>query len=116
MTDPLFLDDDGPTVATERDAMDLVAESFHSGAQLIVLPVGRLTDDFFRLRTGIAGEIVQKFAVYRRKLAILGDISARVAASPTLRDFVAEANRGDQLWFVADREELAARLTSRSGR
>jgi hypothetical protein len=59
----------------------------------------------------MAGDIAQKVANYRRRLAIVGDISAHVAASDALRDFVHETNRGTQLWFVADVAELESRLT-----
>jgi hypothetical protein len=33
-----------------------------------------------------------------------------VAKSTALRDFVLEANRGDQVWFVTSLEELGQRL------
>lgn len=73
---------------------------------MILIPVRRFDDDFFRLRTCIAGEIVQKFVTYGRRVAIAGDISRYVAESCAFRDFVCVANRGNQIWFVANREEL----------
>lgn len=106
----LFCASDGPMVASDQDAMDVVAQALGDRAELVVVPVDRLPEGFFQLRTGLAGDIVQKFAVYRRRLAIIGDISARIAASPTLRDFVAETNRGTQLWFVPDLAALDERL------
>jgi hypothetical protein len=41
---------------------------------------------------------------------IVGDISAHLAESSALRDFVYEANRGRNVWFLANREELEQRL------
>jgi hypothetical protein len=38
---------------------------------LIVPPVDRLGDDFFRLKTRIAGEIIQKFVTYGVRAAIV---------------------------------------------
>jgi hypothetical protein len=102
---------DGPPVATDGDALDLVVQAMEQGADIVLIPAERLSDDFFRLRTGVAGAIVQKFVNYRKRLAVVGDISARLDASPTLRDFVGEANRGRQIWFVPSTEDLAARLT-----
>src|SRR5271166_4123563 len=90
---------EGPEVGV-RGAMDLIGEALGSGAPVVMIPVERLTEDFFRLRTGIAGEIVQKFVNYRVRLAVVGDISRFLKASPPLRDFVYEANRGDHVWFV----------------
>jgi hypothetical protein len=107
----LRLDPQGPLIRTQDDAMDLIATTFvPDGAETIVVPVERLDPDFFRLSSGIAGEVVQKFANYRRRLVILGDVSAHVDASTAFRDWVREANRGGDTWFVADEEELQARL------
>jgi hypothetical protein len=64
----------------------------------------------FHLRTGVAGKMLQKFVNSGVKLAILGDVSAYTAASSALRDFIYESNRGEAIWFVADRHELEQRL------
>ncbi|MEV1009097.1 DUF4180 domain-containing protein [Streptomyces sp. NPDC049881] len=109
----LFCAADGAPVRDERDGTDLLGDAFGRGATWVVLPVARLTDDFFRLRTRVAGGIVQKFAQYGVGLAVVGDISGQVAASSALADFVRESNRGRQLWFVADEAELTARFTTR---
>ena len=95
---------------TYNDAVDIVGKSFENRATLIVVPVECLDDDFFRLRTRIAGELIQKFVQYRRRLVIVGDISRHVAESSALRAFVNEANRGKEIWFLASREELDERL------
>jgi hypothetical protein len=44
------------------------------------------------------------------RVAIAGDIFRHVNESSAFRDFVYEANRGDQIWFVANIEELGERL------
>ncbi|KUP97763.1 DUF4180 domain-containing protein [Thermobifida cellulosilytica] len=101
---------DGEPVRGEREATDLVGNALYQGAAWVALPVERLTDDFFRLRSRVAGGIVQKFVNYRIGLAVLGDVSHHVAQSSALRDFVRESNRGGQLWFLSDLEELRSRL------
>jgi hypothetical protein len=106
---------EGPGVRDERDATDLIATAWENRAAMVVIPVERLENRFFDLGTGVAGGIIQSFANYRMRVAILGDISARMARSTALLDLVREANRGDQLWFVATRQELAQRLGMRSG-
>lgn len=55
---------------------------------MIAVPVARFDPEFFRLRSGLAGEITQKFVNYRSKLAVIGDISEKAAESVALRDFV----------------------------
>jgi pyruvate/2-oxoacid:ferredoxin oxidoreductase alpha subunit len=101
----LVLDAAGAPIASTQDALDVIGSAF-SRADVVAVPVGRFDDRFFTLRTGLAGEIMQKFVNYRIRLAVVGDLSARMAASTALRDMVAESNRGTQIWFVADLDEL----------
>ncbi len=105
---------DGPLVRSEDDALNLIVAAGAQGAELVVLPVERLGDDFFDLSTGLAGAIAQKFVNYRTRLVVLGDITTRIEASKPLRDFVFETNRGRQLWFIADTNELDERLAAES--
>jgi len=101
---------DGTKLQAYRDAVDLIGKSFENSATLIVIPVECLDDEFFQLKTRVAGELIQKFVQYRRRLAIVGDIAGFLAESSALRAFVAEANRGKDVWFVATIEELNDRL------
>jgi hypothetical protein len=96
----------GPAIATERDATDIIGEAFGQGADLVVIPVSRLAPDFFQLRSGLAGAVLQKFTNYHLRVAIVGDISAYTAASEPLRDFVRESNRRGEIRFLADAAEL----------
>jgi hypothetical protein len=101
---------DGKKLASEQDAVDLIGEAMYSGAQMIIVPVERLEEDFFQLKTGLAGQFIQKFVTYRQRLVILGDITEHVDSSRALRDYVYETNRGDQVWFMASLQELSQRL------
>lgn len=106
---------DGPLLRTEHDALDLIGEAWGQGAHSVAIPVERLHEDFWRLSTRVAGEIVQKFVNYRLHVAVVGDISGHVSASTPLRDWVREANQGRHIWFVADLEELNRRLSEHDG-
>jgi uncharacterized protein DUF4180 len=106
---------DGARLRSDRDAVDLISSAWAHRAKLVVIPIERLDDDFFRLRTRIAGEIVQKFVTYRMQVAIVGDISQHVSESSALRDFVSESNRGEHVWFVTTLEELDQRLQRQTG-
>ncbi len=94
------------------EAVDLIGEAMGADADWVAIPVGRLGEDFFRLRTGVAGEVIQKFVTYRRRLALVGDVSDQVAESDALRDFVIESNRGRHVWFVDSLAALEMRLAS----
>ncbi|MEV4490358.1 DUF4180 domain-containing protein [Micromonospora coxensis] len=109
----LVCDPAGPPVATEADALDLVGAAF-LGAQVVALPASRLDPDFFSLGTRFAGEVMQKFVNYRLRLAVVGDISAHLAASAALRALVHESNRAEHVWFVPDLDALDARLAATS--
>ena len=105
----LVCDPDGPPIATERDALDLIGAAF-LGATVVAVPAGRLDPAFFTLGTRFAGEVMQKFVNYRLRLAVVGDISAHLERSGALRALVAESNRHDQVWFVPDLDALEERL------
>jgi len=100
----------GARLDSEAAAVDLIGSLWGQEVDWLVLPTARLSEAFFDLRTGLAGAVIQKFVTYRLRLAIVGDISAELAASGALRDFVRESNGGDRVWFVPDLVTLETRL------
>jgi hypothetical protein len=108
----LVVDRAGEPIAATQDALDLIGSAFGQ-AEIVALPAERLDARFFGLRTGLAGEIMQKFVNYRIRLVIVGDISEHLNASTALRDLVRESNRGGHVWFVSDLDALDARLRDR---
>lgn len=106
----LFVPAEGPPLDTST-AGDLLGEAWGADAEWVAVPIQRLADGFLDLSTRVAGEVLQKLTNYRMRLAFIGDISDRVNASPSLRDFVHESNKGRQVWFLADRAQLLARLS-----
>lgn len=109
----LVCDRDGPELDGGDTALDLIGDALGRQADVVAVPVERVADAFFSLRSGVAGDVVQKFVNYRLRLVIVGDVASRVAGSDALRDFVREADRGHQVWFVPDRRELDERLGRR---
>ncbi|WP_067499180.1 DUF4180 domain-containing protein [Actinoplanes sp. TFC3] len=110
----LVCDPDGPTVATEQDALDLIGATFLS-AEIVAVPAQRLDPKFFELGTRFAGEVMQKFVNYKLRLAIIGDISDHLQASSALRALVHESNQSDHVWFLADLDALDERIRQVSG-
>jgi hypothetical protein len=109
----VFIAADQPTVVAEQNALDLLGESWQSQAEVLVVPASRLDGRFFDLTTGLAGAVLQKFVNYRMQVAIVGDIAEYLATSNALRAFVIESNRGQQVWFLDDLDQLANRLALR---
>jgi hypothetical protein len=106
----LVLPADGPIIASGQDVLDLLGDAYGHQADLLAVPVARLDPGFFRLSTGIAGEVVQKFVNYQLRLAVVGDLSQELADSSALRAFVHESNNGPHVWFVEDLDGLDAKL------
>ena len=70
------------------DFLDVLA----SGASdALVLKVEHLNPAFFDLKTGIAGDMLQKMSTYGKRLLIVGDFDD--VESEALRDFIRESNR-----------------------
>jgi hypothetical protein len=103
---------EGALLRDERDAVELIRAASGHRAGMIVIPAERLDGSIFRLKTGIAGAMLQKFVTYQFRVAILGDISEHLKESSALKDFVRECNRGSQFWFLANRDQLEQRLNS----
>jgi hypothetical protein len=103
-------DAEGPPIASERDAADIIGETLGLEARLVVIPLARLPPAFLDLKTRLAGELLQKFVNYHRQVAIVGDVAATAAGSTALRDFIGESNRGRNVWFLPDMAALAAKL------
>jgi hypothetical protein len=101
----------GPMVCrAPSEAMEVVGEALANSAEWVVIPVSRLAPEFFDLRTGAAGELLQKLTNYNLRLAVVGDLSQRIAESHSLRGLVLESNRGQRVWFVETKAELDQRL------
>jgi len=109
-TKVLVIAADGPSLGSEAAALDLIGAAYAQDIDMIAVPAARLGDDFFKLRSGIAGAFIQKVRNYQYRLAIVGDISGQVSASKPLHDFVRESNKRKDVLFVPDLDALAARL------
>jgi len=100
----------GPAVQSEQDALGILGEAMAQQAEMVMLPVDRLSPSFFQLRTGLAGAIAQKFVTYGMRLAIIGAISPVALESPALQAFINESNRGERIWFLDHAGDLGRRL------
>ena len=92
-----------------QDALDLMANCNYQGSENLIVQKHNISDDFFNLRTGLAGEILQKFSNYRCRLAIVGDFSGYSGKS--LSDFIKESNKTGRILFLSSMDEAIERLT-----
>ena len=85
-----------------QDIVDLIGNAHYQGACRLVVREEHLHPDFFDLKTGFAGEILQKFSTYNFNLTILG--SFEKYASKSLRDFIYESNKAGRIKFLENEE------------
>lgn len=87
-------------IASVDDALDVIGNvglEFEHKSDKLVLLKEQLHPSFFDLKTGLAGEVLQKFTNYGVPLVIVGDFSD---AGKRLRNFIYESNKGQQVAFI----------------
>jgi DNA-binding PadR family transcriptional regulator len=95
-------------VRSQQDALDLVALCGQHDTNRLMIHAKALSEEFFRLRTGVAGEILQKLVNYQVKTAaVLPDLNA---IRGKFRDMAFEAGRGSQFRVFDNRQEAQAWL------
>jgi len=98
-------------ISSPQAMLDLMASAQYLGSSgSMVVYKDSLGEDFFDLKTGFAGDVLQKFSNYRVRLAIVGDFS--VYKSKALRDFIYECNKGNLVFFKSSFEEALNALTT----
>jgi len=93
------------------DGLNLLGNLYYQDFDKIIIHETNITPDFFDLKNGIAGEILQKFANYRVRLAIVGDFTKYTRKS--IHDFIYESNKGKQINFVTSKSEAIKVLSNK---
>lgn len=95
----------------EGSALDLAMSiQYEHNCSRIIINKEAMKEDFFKLSTRLAGDIIQKYVTYRITLAIVGDYSEYT--SKPLKDFMYESNHGKDLYFV-DNIEAGIQMLSK---
>ena len=87
----------------------MMSAQYETGCRKLILPKACVAEAFFSLRTGLAGEILQKFVNYQMRLAIVGEYDHYT--SKPLQDFIRESNRGREICVLPSVEEAVRKLT-----
>lgn len=94
---------DAILITTAEDGSQLLNDIYYQGFDAIIIKASQLAPDFFELKTGLAGDVLQKFSNRRVRLTIIGDF--KDVESKSLRDFIFESNKGNLVKFVASVDE-----------
>ena len=103
------IDADAPIISDGQSALDFIMNiGYEHNCHNIAVYKSAIAENFFKLSTGIAGEVAQKIVNYRFRLVIIGDFSGYT--SKPLQDYIYEYNRGGHLYFVSDEDEAVKKL------
>lgn len=99
---------EGILIHGPQDSLDLLGDLYYQGFDGIILHEKNITPDFFNLKSGLAGEMLQKYSNYRVRLAIVGDFSNHTSQS--IVDFMRESNRQGHILFTTTLAEALEKL------
>lgn len=104
------VENSGTLVMDGQSALDLAA-TIHYGcdSQNVIIPKAAICEDFFKLSTGIAGEVAQKFVNYGFRVVIVGNFSGYT--SKPLRDYIYECNKGRHINFASTESEAIEKFS-----
>lgn len=95
-------------VSTESDVMDIISLCFEQDINRFMLHKNILSEDFFKLSTGLAGIVMQKFVNYRIQAALL--MPEDYKFSVRFQELMLELNKGSDFRVFISREEAEAWL------
>ncbi len=96
-------------ISNAEDGLQLLVDCYYQDVDKMIIWEKNITPEFFDLKTGLAGEILQKFSNYRVQVAIIGDFSKYTSKSIT--DFIYESNKGRQVNFLGSVEQAIDKLS-----
>ena len=91
---------EGWAVPDARSAADVVGAAWSAGAVVVIVPTSALPPDFYRLQTGLLGELTQKMSNYGLRLVVCGTLPPEATQSASFSAYVLEANKGGTVRFV----------------
>lgn len=95
-------------LSAEQDATDLVALTWQFETPLLLLPAEAFTDEFFRLKSGLAGAVLQKFGNYG--LTVAAVVPGWAGNGDRFRELVLESNKGRTFGVFEERSAAEAWL------
>lgn len=95
-------------IADVASGVQLLIELYYQHFDILFFHEKNINPDFFELRTGMAGELLQKASNYGLRLAFIGNFDAY--SSKSLHDFIRESNRYGKVLFMGSVDEAIKRF------
>jgi DNA-binding PadR family transcriptional regulator len=105
----LKLEPHGGQIEREEDGLAIVSLCVENGVNAVLIPSERLSNDFFRLSTKVAGHVLQKLVNYRIKTAAVIDASA---LKGKFKEYLEEASSGNMFHAYDNYVDAEEWLTS----
>lgn len=90
-------------LSTENDALDLVALCWEHETNALMIHYAGLSEDFFKLKTKLAGNMMQKFTNYAIKAAVI--IPQDTIQKGRFKEMAMETNKGNHFRLYESKEE-----------
>jgi hypothetical protein len=87
----------------ENDALDLIALCWEHKANALMIHYAALSEEFFKLKTKVAGNIIQKFINYGIKAAAI--IPKQTVQKGRFKEMAMETNKGNHFRLYESKEE-----------
>lgn len=87
-------------LSSEQDVVDCISVCMENDVYTIMLHSDVLSDDFFNLKTGLAGMALQKFINYHVKVAVI--IEDEEKFNDRFKEMIMEANKGNHFRTFKD--------------
>lgn len=94
---------DGGEITNEQDAVDLIGLCGYEKAGTALVYSSNLPEEFYNLKTGLAGKILLKFSNY--SVILVAVIPSEKIGSGYFYEMVLETNRGNAFRVFPNRDE-----------
>jgi hypothetical protein len=101
----------GIIIRSARDADDIVAQLIEQRINKLILHERNLSPDFWKLSSGLASEILQKFTNNSIDVALVGEFDKY--KSKGLNAFIKETNLKNQVLFTSDIERALSSFSAK---
>lgn len=104
----LYLTSCGSLIQREQDALDIISFCAEHDTNAVILDGNILSDDFIKLRTGLAGAVLQKFENYNIKAAVV--IKGRQNFPLLFQEMLSEHSTGNTFRIFTNLEDAVSWL------
>lgn len=97
-------------LSSEQDVVDCISICMENDVYTIILHSNVLSEDFFNLKTGLAGMALQKFINYHVKVAVI--IEEVEKLNDRFKEMIMEANKGNHFRTFKNTQDAEAWISN----